>query len=191
MLKKIAMILFVLITASGCATQSNHMVKVAPENAITKPEEGKALVHFMRPSSFGGAIQSTVYDDSNYIGTVSAKTRLAYQAEPGKHMFMVIGENADFLEAELLADKIYYILVSARMGVWKARFSLNPASGEVPQEQIDNWFNSTSEVVVNESGLNWAKEKEKEIESLRSKYLPKWQQKDEEDKQRIKAESGI
>jgi len=191
MFNRLMIVFLGVLFFSGCATQSNHMTKVTPESVITKPEDGKALVHFMRPSNYGGAIQSTIYNESNYLGTVSAQTRVAYQADPGKHMFMVIGENADFLEANLLENKTYYVLVSPRMGVWKARFSLNPASGDVSQQQIDSWYNSTAEVVPNEAGFNWAKNKASEIERLKSKYLPKWQQKAESDKQRLKPESGI
>jgi len=36
------------------------------------------------------------------------------------------------------------------MGCWKARFSLNPLSGKVSQEEIDNWYSSTHEIKVNE-----------------------------------------
>ena len=35
-------------------------------------------------------------------------------------MFSVVGEAADFLEADLAAGKTYYIQVAPRMGAWKA-----------------------------------------------------------------------
>ncbi|PZN84509.1 MAG: hypothetical protein DM484_02725 [Candidatus Methylumidiphilus alinenensis] len=63
---------------------------------------------------------------------------------------MVVGENADFMEAELFANRTYYVNVAPRMGCWKARFSLNPLSGKVSQEEIDNWYSSTHEIKVNE-----------------------------------------
>lgn len=61
----------------------------------------------MRPSNYGGAIQVTVFDDTRYIATVSADTHVAYQAEPGKHTFMVVSEAADFMNADLTAGKTY------------------------------------------------------------------------------------
>lgn len=189
MIKNILMMMSCLFLFAGCA--SNHMTKVAPNKMTMAPEQGKALVHFMRPSNFGGAIQSTVYNDTAYIGTVSANTRVAYQAAPGKHMFMVIGESADFLEAELHEGKTYYVLVSPRLGFWKARFSLNPASGKHTQAEIDKWYAETKEVIVNEKGLQWAKAHAADSEKLKSKYLPEWLEKTEERQQRLEADSGI
>jgi hypothetical protein len=52
----LAMLLLTGLT--GC--QSSLMVKSG--GSEPRPEPGKALVVFMRPSSFGGAIQSSVYD---------------------------------------------------------------------------------------------------------------------------------
>src|SRR5690348_12397408 len=116
-----------LVLMGGCVATSTQMVKTSVSPA---PEEGKALVVFMRPSMLGFAIQSSVYDThgagNEFIGIVSAKTKVAYQAAPGNHLFMVIGENADFMNADLQAGKTYYVLVSPRMGAWKARFSLLP-----------------------------------------------------------------
>ena len=189
MLKKLAYLFASLVFLSGCA--SSHMTKVAPEQAVVKPEKGKALVHFMRPSSLGGAIQSTVYDDTKYIGTVSAYTRVPYQANAGKHLFMVVGESADFMEAELTEGKTYYVIVAPRIGLWKARFSLDSAIEMGDQTQVDKWFKETSEVTTNESGLAWANENKADILKKKEEYLPKWQQKAEGDKQRLKANSGM
>lgn len=173
---------------SACA--SNHMTQVPVEEQTTGPEAGKALIHFMRPTSFGGAIQSTLHNGDEYIGTISANTRMCYQADPGNHMFMIVGESADFLRAQLLPDKTYYINVAPRMGVWTARFSLRPMNGQVPQQQIDEWVNRTQEVVVNEKGERWAEKNQQRVQELKNKYLPRWQQKAERDKQTLHPESG-
>ncbi|WP_066016659.1 hypothetical protein [Endozoicomonas atrinae] len=188
MLKKLLLLALTSLFITGCA--SNHMTEVSETEATLTPDQGKALVHFMRPSVLGGAIQSTVYDGTEYLGTVSSQTRLAYQADPGKHMFMAIGESADFLEADLAAEKTYYVIVAPRMGVWKARFSLNPASGKASQEQIDEWFASTKEVKPNQNGYVWAKEKEQDIQELHDRYLPAWHSKADHKKQRLTSESG-
>ena len=189
MIKRIFFILALSGFISGCA--SNHMTNVTPEQATLTPETGKALINCMRPTSFGGAIQSTIYDGDKYIGTVSANTRVCYQAEPGEHMFMVIGESADFLQANLAPDKTYFINVSPRMGAWKARFSLRPMNGQVPQEKIDKWIDATKEVEVNEKGEQWAIENKDSIQRLKNKYYPVWDKKAEKDKQTLKIESGI
>lgn len=187
-MKKLFVLAWFYALLVGCA--SNHVTPVTADQITKRPESGKALVNFMRPSNFGGAIQSTVYDGDKYIGTVSANTKICYQAEPGKHLFMVIGESADFMEAELVANKTYYVTVAPRMGVWKARFSLNPASGVVTDAEIAKWDAATKEVTPNDTGLAWAKSKHTEVMGMKQEYLPKWNNKKEEDKQILKAESG-
>jgi hypothetical protein len=138
----------------------------------------------------GGAIQSTIYDGDQYIGTVSAGTHVAYHAEPGRHMFMVIGENADFMQADLLADKTYSAVVAPRFGMWKARFSLNPNNGEHADAQVQEWLKSTKQVTVNDEGLRWARDNAASIQQKKAADLPRWEAKPEGEKQILRAESG-
>jgi hypothetical protein len=184
----LALIGAMTLTLGACA--SSHMTEIPEGQRMTKPESGKALVYFVRPSSFGGAIQATLYDDEKYIGTSSAKTHIPYQAEPGRHMFMVIGESADFMQAELLAGKTYYAEVIPRMGVWKARFSLRPQNGQIVDSDIKDWISSTRPVKVNEEGHKWARDNAASIKEKKAEYLPKWQSKDNTDKQVLNAGSG-
>src|SRR4030067_430618 len=166
---------------SACA--SSHMVVVEEGARVTRPESGKALVYFVRPTSFGGAIQATLYDGDDYLGTISAHTHLAYQAKPGKHLFMVIGENADFMQADLTAGKTYSAVVQPRMGVWKARFSFQPASG------VDQ-LGATKQVAVSEEGRISAKENAASVPGKKAEYLPKWQDKSDNAQQTLRAGSG-
>ena len=177
-----------ILLLSACA--STQMTEVTAEQRITEPAPGKSLVYLIRPSMFGGAIQSTVYDGDQYIGTVSADTHIAYQAEPGTHMFMVIGESADFMQAELLAGRTYSAIVAPRMGIWKARFSFRPNNGEFTDAQIQEWLGSTREVTVNDEGLRWAQENAASIQQKKAEYLPAWQAKPDAEKQVLRAESG-
>lgn len=177
-----------ILLLGACA--STHMMEVPEGQRATGPAPGKALVYFLRPSSFGGAVQSTIYDNDQYIGTVSANTHVAYQADPGKHLFMVIGENADFMQADLVAGKTYSAIVQVRMGVWKARFSLQPNNGQHPEVEIQGWLKQTRQVAVGEEGRRWAQENAASNQQLKAEYLPKWQAKPEGDKQTLHALSG-
>ena len=177
-----------ILLLSACA--STQMTEVVAGQQATGPAPGKALVYLIRPSMLGGAIQSTVFDGDQYIGTVPADTHVAYQAEPGTHMFMVIGESADFMQADLLADKTYSAIVAPRFGVWKARFSLNPNNGEFTDAKIQEWLKSTRQVTVNEEGLRWAQQHADSIQQKKAEYLPKWQAKPDAEKQILRAESG-
>lgn len=177
-----------ILLLSACA--STQMTEVVAGQQATGPAPGKALVYLIRPSMLGGAIQSTVFDGDQYIGTVSADTHVAYQAEPGTHMFMVIGESADFMQAELLAGRTYSAVVAPRMGIWKARFSFRPNNGEFTDAQIREWLESTREVTVNDEGLRWARDNAASIQQKKAEYLPQWQAKPDAEKQVLRAESG-
>lgn len=172
--------LLLLTGLAGC--QSSLMVKSS--KAEPEPEPGKALVVFMRPSSLGGAIQSSVYDTHDkrdkFIGIVSSKTKLAYQADPGDHLFMVIAENADFMVAHLDAGKTYYTLVSPRMGVWKARFSLLPihnradAKYSTQSSDFREWMEKTSWVDVTPQAEQWSREHAAASQSKKIDYMRRW-----------------
>lgn len=164
----------------GC--QSSMMVKAGGSEPAPAP--GKALVVFLRPSSFGGAIQSSVYDthegEDTFIGIVSTKTKVAYEADPGDHLFMVVAENADFMIAHLDAGKTYYALVSPRMGVWKARFSLLPihnradAKYSLRSSDFQKWTQRTEWVRSTPEAMRWYREHAANIHEKKLDYMRKW-----------------
>ena len=138
----------------------------------------------MRPSRLGGGIQASVYDTrhgtNEFIGIVSAKTKVAYLAQPGHHLFMVIGENADFMRADLTAGKTYYVLVSPRIGAWKARFSLLPihnnAAAKYNTRSADfrDWQQATHFVQTTPAALDWYHDHATSIASKQAAYTVKW-----------------
>ncbi len=180
------MVLLGLIYASlqACSV-STHIVAVPDAEKTKQPAADKAMVVFMRPSSMGGAIQAVVYDDVKYISTISYGTQVAYETSPGKHLFMVVSEAADFMEAELQAGKTYYALVTPRMGFWRARFSLKAINNPASEPEFNAWFNETKRMRPNAEGEQWARDNQQSIIEKKAEYLPKWQQKSEYDKPRL------
>lgn len=167
---------------SGCATQSNLMKPSAKTEY--KPSKDKAMIVFMRPSLLGGAIQASVFDISGktdqLVGIVSGQTKTAYFTEPGEKLFMVIGENADFMNATLEAGKTYYALVSPRMGVWKARFSLLPVHNDTSSkyrtesEEFKEWIKTTNYVEITPDAYNWYEQNKNDVNQKKAEYLEKW-----------------
>jgi hypothetical protein len=171
------------------------MRTVQPDEIVSAPEEGKSLVVFMRPSTLGFAIQSSVFeiegDHPSLVGIVAAKKKVSYQLEPGKHLFMVIGESADFMSAELEENKTYYALVTPRMGVWKARFSLMPIHlSELDSSQFSEWLEACEWVGKNADSENWASENMPSIESKRETYYEKWMSKDVSERPNLLPQDG-
>jgi len=95
-------------------------------SVITTPPEGKAIVTFVRPTMFGGAIQFGLWDADKFVGVLSAQSYVQYATQPGEHIFMARAENWSYVKANLEAGKEYYIIGKVFPGVWKARVALAP-----------------------------------------------------------------
>jgi len=163
---------------------SNKLMQPAAQQQAPVMEAGKAMLVIMRPSFYGGAIAASVYDitgdQTKLIGVLGPKDQIAYQVEPGQHRFMVVAENADFMEATLDAGKTYYAVVRARPGVWKARFSLLPirASSDdqynLQSADFKEWSAKSEWVERTDRADAWYAEHQANIGEKRADYLEKW-----------------
>jgi uncharacterized protein YaiE (UPF0345 family) len=172
-------VIFVLLFLSLAGCASSRMKPVAEAQAPYVLTAGESQVIFMRPSYFGGAIQSSVFDvtdeKNELIGIVSAGTKVRYGTQPGEHLFMVIGENADFMRAFLEPNKTYYARVTVRMGFMKARFSLNPVhKDELDGQSFKNDENGTHFVENTEQSRQWAIDNWDSISTKKAEYQHKW-----------------
>jgi hypothetical protein len=178
----------------GCAGSSKYMKPVL-EESVKLPGYDETLVVFLRPSGMAWAIQSSVFDitseDNKLVGIVPAKKKVAYKTSAGEHMFMVVGESADFMKAHLAAGKTYYALVTPRMGAWKARFSLKPVHEEqLSSEEFKKWVNGTTYVENTPASFDWARQNAASIQSKREKYIEKWNGKSDGDKPVLDLDDG-
>ncbi|MCF6353813.1 MAG: hypothetical protein L3J26_01710 [Candidatus Polarisedimenticolaceae bacterium] len=188
-------VLLLALFLSGCAGTVKNMRIVPPDRVVVAPEEGKARVVFMRPSGLGFAIQSSVFEikggNPSLVGIVAAKKKVSYELEPGEHLFMVVGESADFMSAELIANRTYYALVTPRMGLWKARFSLKPIhAGELNSPQFKEWQESCEWVEKSPASDNWASSNMASIQSKYREYYTKWMSKDLSERPKLLLQDG-
>ena len=186
-------VMVVLLT--GCAGSSERMGEVSAERYSPAPEPGKAMVVFMRPSGVGFAVQSTVYELADtgikIIGIVSAKTKVAHQVEPGKRLFMVMGENADFMSAELQAGRTYYASVAPRMGLWKARFAFEPVRRDkLDSDGFKSDFNDTRWVAKTAATEEWFAANRDAVQSRRGDYFVDWMKAPEHERAILRADDG-
>ncbi len=186
LIKYMMMALVATVAFSGCAGKPTHMQVVPKEQASFAPTQEEALMVFMRPSGMAYAIQSSIFEivdeKPELVGIVAAKKRVAYMAKPGRHLFMVVGESADFMEANVDAGKVYLSVVRPRMGAWKARFSLDPVHrGEYDAEGATyaKWLESCEWVVNTPDSHRWAEENAPSIAAKYTKYYGVWKEKEE------------
>ncbi len=187
--------ILILLVLVSCAGTSKYMRDVADPDIAYAPAANEVIVVFMRPSTFAFAIQSGVFDvtteQNELIGIVSAKKKLAYRTRPGKHLFMVTGETADFMQADLRAGKTYYALVNPRMGAWKARFSLAAVHKDIEPDKLNEWKNSSTWVETTEATRQWAKENTGSIQRKRDGNIEKWMGKPAAGKPTLAPEDGF
>ncbi|MFD0320539.1 MULTISPECIES: hypothetical protein [Lysobacter] len=194
-------LLLSLLCSPVAFAKSVKMDPAADQNP--KPEAGKALVVFLRSSFVGSAISSSVYEapdsETRFLGVVQNKNKLAVQVEPGDHRFMVIAENADFLDAKVDAGKTYYVLISPRPGAWKARFSLLPihnradAKYSVQSADFTKWMASGQYVAINAEANEWYEKNKASVAEKKADYLIKWNKMAPADRQELvlHAEDGV
>lgn len=126
----------ILYSITGCGSSMMMQTK-----RLEFTENNKAMVTFIRPSLFGGAIKFGIWDSDNFIGVLTAKSYIQYLTEPGEHWFLGRAENWSCVKANLEAGKNYYILGNVFPGVWKARVAFDPINaGDKSQDQIDQWL---------------------------------------------------
>ena len=156
----------------------------------TDPSKNVTIV-FMRSSMVGSMIKTSVYEVTNgetkFIGIMKNKSKINYQTTPGKHTFMVVSEAADYMEANLEADKTYYSMVTPRTGAWKARFSLIPVRNDgttdfnTGSKKFAKWKKKTKQVSMDEKSQAWYEKHKASVEEKHAKYWQKWQKKSPED----------
>ena len=132
----VGFIAMTLLLVAGCGTPVMRNT-----TTIHQPGGDYALVTFLRPTSFGGAINFGLWDGDQFIGIINAKRVVQYRAAPGQHLFLARAENWSYLEATLEAGKQYYVIGKVFPGVWKARVALSPVvkDAEVTAEKLDQW----------------------------------------------------
>jgi hypothetical protein len=198
--KNILTIVAATVIAALPLTHADAKAKIVtyadkPGMDVPAPEAGEAVIVFIRASKLGGIVAATVYERSDdgaatFITAVYPDTYTVHKVVPGKHIFAVVSEAADFIEVDAAAGKIYPIIVRPRMGAWKARFSLSSGSpGTEFWDRVKGWLETGSRVTPNESAPIWFEQNRSSVMAKFEKFWPKWTEKP--DKPIVEPEDGI
>jgi hypothetical protein len=102
---------------------------------------------------------------------------------------MVVSEAADFMDADLQPGRTYYALVTPRVGVWRARFSLQPVTAaELDGRQLQEWLSSCEWIENTAESREWARANAPDVAGKRVEYLEKWEPRS--DKPTLQAADG-
>jgi hypothetical protein len=157
-MRKLIPILALCVLISGCA--SRHMQPAVMQADSFQLADNQSALVFYRDSSFGGAIQAPIVEaiggDIVFVGIVSSGAKILHKTTPGKHYYVVGGESSNLLEANLEPGKFYYARVNPKIGMWKARFSLDPVSGaQLNSESTTKDIASCAWYVSKPEALTW------------------------------------
>lgn len=184
-----------LVGSSSCGGQAGevkHMREVA--NVDTRAAADGSVVVFIRPSGMGSQAQSSVFDVTDtgspvLVGIIAAKKKVAYRTTPGRHMFMVVGENADFLDSNLAPGKVYVVTTMMGPGAFKPWFALRPVRG-AERADLPGWLRETSWVETTDGSFRWAEDNASSIQAKRTKYFAEWLRRPPERRDAIAPEDG-
>jgi hypothetical protein len=175
-----------VLVITGCATPMPTMQTAdsQPQQAVSS---SKSRIVFMRSSFAGSAINASVYDVTKgepiFIGILPNASKIIYDTDPGEHTFMVVSEAADFMKATMSAGKTYYSIVTPRMGVWGARFSLAPVRGDgtakanTEPSRIKAMKTDTRLLVNTGETREWFQKNSADIKAKQAEYWKSWQEK--------------
>ena len=78
-------------------------------------------MYIVRPTGYGGGIQSKVAVDGVWRGVNKGKNYFFFTLEPGEHFFCSKSENRSVMALTVEGGKTYYLQQKIRMGFNKAR----------------------------------------------------------------------
>ncbi len=174
---KIGIIFFIPLILIGCG--GTMMVK-APSQQVKPASSDKATIVFMRTSFVAGAIGVELFETTNgdlkLIGGLAMGKKVAYQTTPGEKVFMAYGTAADFMKANVIAGKTYYVIVRPNWGT--GGFAPTPIRGDKSGEynihtsDFKDWLADTELVEPGPEVETWLKENKQRMEEIYADY---WQ----------------
>jgi hypothetical protein len=198
--QRVAFLLIAIVSISGCSETTmknlNDAVLASQQKATVEPtpEPGKAMVVFMNNFKFSNTKRSFLYDGENYIDMSVPNTKFAYQAAPGKHLFMIVSANAGFMGADLEAGKTYYAEIRSKLNL-SGGIDINPETGHFRLQPYngmsqDSFLGRNKQALLDQikTLVVWAKPLDEtttarwnkvrdaiDIKAMKEKYLPEYE----------------
>jgi len=145
---------------------------------FTPPEDGNAVLYFVRVSKWGGSSSFEYFHNENFIGVFKGKNYIRYECPAGEHLFWASSENKEFLRCSFTAGETYLVLVNVIIGGFKARLDLEPVTVDNEDfERVKELVNDKKPVVTSESKIQSTQKKLEErgfIVDIMEKYENDW-----------------
>ncbi len=158
---------------TGCGGLPKH---VTTTTRIANPPAGKALVNFHRPTGYGGQVLYPIFDGAGkFICDLPGRSAYQYACEPGKHLFIGWAEHVTVLEAEVVANKTYDVMVDVGMGWGQANIKMTPLAKDDPRRTKLAEFEKREKQVVaiqkNDHVIQYEQKNQARIQQIKSDFL--------------------
>jgi len=123
--------------AAAPAAASSSQIPEEVLNVVGKPEAGKGIVVFFRPSRFAGsAVSFKVREGEVELGKLKSGSYIIAQVEPGKHTYTVHSEAKDVTNIEVEDGETYFLVGTISMGLMVGRPNLSPSDAAKFQAEM-------------------------------------------------------
>lgn len=170
----------------GCVDAPPAFFNAAPEQTLPAPRADQAQIVFLHPGGGLIALLSHVYElngeERQYLGTLGAKTKLVYNAPPGRHLFM--GNSVGYghiLEANVEAGRRYYVLMRYIHG---RGYQLRPVRNEggdpeftVGNPKFRQWLAESQVVTPTAEARDWQTKYKSFHDDAYARGWKEWQEK--------------
>lgn len=140
---------------------------MAGGQGFNPPVEGKAVVYFVRVSSYGFAVSFEFFHQDRYIGVFKGENYLRYECNPGEQLFWASSENKEFLTSELRPGGSYIVVVDVIMGVWKGHVGMTPISAA-----DTDLFQRAKDVITSKAPVKITDAQIEKMNRKLSKFIP-------------------
>jgi hypothetical protein len=131
------------------------------------PEEGKAVVYFVRVSNYGFAVSFEFFNYNKYIGAFKGVSYMRYECNPGEQLFWASSENKEFMTSDLKPGGTYIVVVDVIMGFWKAHVGLSPLS--IDDEAL---FYRAKELIMSKAPVEITDKQIEKMNAKLSEFIP-------------------
>ncbi|HKW89558.1 MAG TPA: DUF2846 domain-containing protein [Candidatus Acidoferrales bacterium] len=124
---------------SDCGLAVHHSSKTVKDKdpiELSPLPADKAMVYVVRPTHYGGAIQTKLSMDGNWMGVNMANSYFVFLADPGEHKFCSQSENGSRVTLTLERGKTYFLQQHIRMGFFKAQNELTQLDDNAGPEAL-------------------------------------------------------
>lgn len=197
-MKRIIFLAFVITACFACAPKIPHIVKEPMLSSDLAPAPGRATVVFVRSSSRAAEMPFALHDNGTIIGVVKGGNCSIYSASPGQRVFDAFGYTGRnryaFLEADLAADRTYYILVEPRTApVVRNSPDLRPIrNGSEDWGNLPGWLAQCNVTALSDETLAWDQKASRKNRKYLGLNFDAWKKKtDDTTEKAVKPEDGL